>query len=478
MDYKLYDYQKKGVDFLINTTKEKDGAICGDDMGLGKTVQAIEYIKKTKPKNTLIVLPSALAIQWYNELKRFAPKLKVLVACRGDKKTRKEKILKYQQEDNYDILIVNYAMLRGFKYRNLRKQYKYKTKKFIWDLVIGDEAHRIKNNSKQSKGFIYLPKKECLLLSGSPVLNEPTEIFNLLKAIDRDRFSSYWSFVEYFCNIQIKKYGKKRVRDVMGIKKEKKDVFNKLINQYMIRREKEDELKGLPKKTYNKIKIDMGEKQRRKYKHIENFMMTEDKDGDRITVDTALTKLLRLRQVCLSPKLLNINDNGAKIKTIKEIIEGLYPKKVIIFTMFSSFVDLLDEKIKYKTLKYHGGISKEERDVNLELFKKSDEYNIFLGTIKTAGVGLNLQFCNNMIIVDKPYSPMVLKQAEDRVYRNGQKNRVNITYITTNNSVEEDINNTLKEKTHAISDAIAVKSILKYMDKRKNKKPDFLLDDI
>lgn len=431
----LYDYQKR--DKLIMEVMRR--CINGNDMGLGKTLETISVI--TKGKKTLIVCPSSLKYNWESEIEKFRPELTVANTNFANVSLRKKSL-----SMDKDIYIVNYEMLKD-SYKEI-----FETE---YDLVVFDEAHRLKN--PKTYWYRYFEKNgkydRLLLLTGTPVSQNPLELWSLLHLIDPKEFSSQSIFMEHFCELAFNPFSMSPL--VVGVKN--KDKLHEMLLPYLFRRKKEDVLE-LPEKQYITVSLTLPEKIEKLYKKLlkEKYLNIGSK---MLRAETGMEVVLRARQLVLDPKILGITESSVKTDTILELIEDM--KQVVIFTVFKHYANNLKEALKKNKISvsmYTGDTSEKERTKSIQDFV-SGKTKVFLATVTAGGVGLNLQNAHDVIFADKPYNPAILKQAEDRCHRNGQKHPVTIYYLCMKNTVDEIIDRILKRKEKITDDTLIIKEV-------------------
>ena len=178
----LMPFQEEGINFLV---ARKGRGMINDEMGLGKTVQALGYLHVCKDRPAIIVVPASLKGNWKNEAEKWLPNVKVKVLSGGKS---------YKLDDDEDIIIINYDILKGWDKELLRIKPK---------IMILDESHSIKNNSaKRTKVVLSMAKKisSVITLSGTPAINRPSELFNAIKLVEPKMFSSFTEFGLRYCN--------------------------------------------------------------------------------------------------------------------------------------------------------------------------------------------------------------------------------------------------------------------------------------
>ena len=439
---KLFPHQRQGVYFMVHGKL----VINSDDMGLGKTLQAIAACEELEAKNILVVCPNNLKFNWQDEFMFWVNKeSNVWTQRKSDRE-------KFGQDG---INIINYEAVWK---RQKRKKVPPMLEKLDreWDVIIFDEAHRLKN--RKANHTVVCKKLESdnkFLLTGTPIENRPDELFSLLQTLFPKRFTSYWRFVENWCEIdEIPTPQGKTVRVPKGCKNPQG--LHRLLKPHMIRRKKEEVLKDLPGKVYKKIPVELYPADRKIYDKLgEEFIAELPDTGEIVIVPSLLALRTRWRQVAISHKLLDTDKSPEKIKSAKidclmELLEdNLENHKIVVFSAFRSAIELIASLLKKKGIKYveyHGGIKEEQRQINKNLFQTDETTRVFLGTIKAAGTGLTLTAADVAIFLDKENNPALNAQAVDRLVRIGQKKLVNIWEITVKNSIEEKIEKMLKSK--------------------------------
>ena len=457
----LWDFQKTDLEFM----KFAENTINANPMGSGKTVEAIGFIKECFDKvlgypgvkvNILIVVPNSLKVYWKKEIKKFINKTATIGETSTFNKVNPIKI----KSDN--ILIINYEMLRKDDFTSL-----FETS---WDLIIFDEAHKIKNRrAQQSIGAKKLKSKYKSLLTGSPIPNHPQELWSLLNFLYPKRFHSYWQFIERFCVQESVPYSP--VSIIVDVKNTPSLKY--ILDSIMIRRNKEELLKDLPEKRYKTIELEITGKQKELYDKMEKEMFFELENGKTIEAAIPLTKLIRLQQLALSPMIFDIDCIGVKTQTILDII-GDNDEKIVIFSMSKRYIDvlaqLLTEKGYKNFVKVTGYTLLEERQRLIDNFTTNPEIKVFMATIQTMGEGTNLQIASTLIFADKSWVPTVNEQAENRIYRFGQKNKTLIISLFCKNTVDSAVEKVLKKKNTIINKIMALVEILAEELRNKYKK--------
>jgi SNF2 family DNA or RNA helicase len=212
-----------------------------------------------------------------------------------------------------------------------------------FDGMIVDEGHFLNSyKSQQSKAVYRIGKKadKRMILTGTPVKNEGSEIYGILHFLYPSRFSSYWAFVERYFKTWDSPWG---VREVSGYKR--KEELQEILDLISVQRKRSEVMQWIPPKQYQTIALQMDSKQRKAYDEMLHMFTVEEADLDAPSV---LAQLTRLRQICLAPELLNIAAPSAKEQFILEWLENNPNEQVIIFSNFSSYLTNLQGKNNIK----------------------------------------------------------------------------------------------------------------------------------
>ena len=440
----LRDYQHQGLNWLQFLRTSQFSGVLADDMGLGKTVQTLVHLLYEKEqgrlkKACLIVAPTSLMGNWFDEAKRFTPELKVLI-FHGSTRHRDE-------FDDYDLVISTYGLIQRDKARFLSYQFYY---------VILDEAQFIKNaRTKTTQIVQQLKATHRLCLTGTPLENHLGELWSLFHFLMPGLLGDAKQFRQFF-RLPIEKQG-----DV-----ERREVLAHRVQPFMLRRTKNQVARELPAKTEITRMIDLSGTQRDLYEAIRLTM--EKKVRDAISKQglgksqiVLLDALLKLRQVCCDPQLLSLpqaamaHGNSAKLDALMELIDNLIleGRYVLVFSQFTSMLKLIETQLiakQYGYLKLTGQTQNRQ-----ELVKRfqAGEAPVFLISLKAGGTGLNLTRADTVILYDPWWNPAVQDQATDRSHRIGQENPVFVYKLITTGTVEEAII-AIQEKKRALFDGV------------------------
>jgi SNF2 family DNA or RNA helicase len=431
LDNKLRPYQKSGLNWLNYLNTVGWGGILADDMGLGKTVQALSmlshYEKEAGSLRALVVCPTTLIYNWENEIKKFTP---FLTRCihHGSLRTRNP-----EEFEKYNIIITTYGTLRSDIQLLM---------KILFDYVILDESQAIKNPaSKVTKAACLLTAKNRLCMSGTPLQNNTFDIYAQMNFLNPGLLGS----VEFFRNefsTPIDKFGEQ----------EQKDHLRKLLYPFILRRTKEQVAKDLPEKTETILFCEMEDQQRKVYDAYRNvyrdkIMGVIEGEGIDKSQLTILQGLMKLRQICDSPAILNEEEkypnHSIKLDELtREITENIGEHKALVFSQFLGMLALIREKLKENNIEFDyfdGSTPPHERERSIQNFQTNDNSRVFLISLKAGGVGLNLTAADYVYIVDPWWNPAVEQQAIDRTHRIGQTKNIFAYRMICKDTIEDKI---------------------------------------
>lgn len=423
----LRDYQKRGVEWLLMLYQYNLNGILADEMGLGKTLQVIALLDsiRNQEKHSLIVCPASLIYNWEDEIRRFSDTLSC-ISITGTKEQRKKRI---HDISKHDILITSYDYLRRDidEYQDITFEY-----------VVLDEAQNIKNQkTKNATSVKELHSRHRLALSGTPIENSLAELWSIFDFLMPGYLFSYHYFkTQYESPIVLN---------------QNEDVIKKLrsfVSPFILRRTKKEVLKELPDKVDHQYLIDFSKEEQKLYlanlTQASKEMQAKMKEPriDHIAILAALT---RLRQLCCDPRLLydNIQKPSSKVQACIELVQILteHNKKVLLFSAFTSLIDLLTQELEQNQISYYvltGSTSKEERRKLVHAFQ-TDTTQVFLISLKAGGTGLNLTAAEAVIHIDPWWNISAQNQATDRAHRIGQNANVQVYRLIMKDSIEEKI---------------------------------------
>lgn len=443
----LRNYQQKGYEWLNMMAEVNAGTLLADDMGLGKTLQAIAsivYWQEQNPKlKVLIVCPASLIYNWKNEFEKFAPTL-ILSIYHGTDRDFSE----FLQSGN-NVLISSYSIVRN----DIDEFTKH-----VWDAVVLDESHHIKNyQAKQTQAVLRLIGKRRIILNGTPIMNNVSDLFPQLSFLLPQLFHSYKKFRDDF---------EKPIQKTVS--QNQMEILKKLTNPFILRRTKEIAAPDLPKKTESVMWCEMDDVQQKAYETIKNqikkniLVEISDKGLNKAKLGV-LQGITKLRQACSSPRLLKEFDDFQNTPSVKidQLIEllttNLSGNKVIVFSQFLGTMELLSAEFEQKGIKYlsfSGSTPAKKRiELVLEFQDENSDVQVFLLSLMAGNSGINLTRANYVFLVEPWWNKAVQQQAIDRVHRIGQDQHVFAYNMICKNTIEEKII-ALQNKKQFISDEV------------------------
>jgi non-specific serine/threonine protein kinase len=443
----LRPYQVAGYHWLNYLSEVGWGGILADDMGLGKTVQALSFLQFYNDTNhslrAIVVCPTTLMFNWENEIKKFTPDLTYLIHHGGDRTRDREAFAAA------NVIITTYGTLRS--------DIKLLTE-IQFDYVILDESQAIKNpQSKVTRAAGLLIAKNRLCLSGTPLQNNTFDIYAQMNFLNPGMLGT----VEYFRNefaTPIDKFGEQ----------DRKDHLKKLLYPFILRRTKEQVAKDLPDKTETILFCEMQDDQREIYEAYRNEYRNKilgviNEQGIAKSQLTILQGLMKLRQICDSPAIMNepeaYPNHSIKLEEIgREITENISNHKALIFSQFLGMLALIKEKLKALEVPFEyfdGSTSATERERAINRFQSDDTCRVFLISLKAGGVGLNLTAADYVYIVDPWWNPAVEQQAIDRTHRIGQTKNIFAYRMICKDTIEDKILQLQEKKRSLARDLIA-----------------------
>jgi len=434
----LRDYQKYGYKWLKYLTDNNLGACLADDMGLGKTLQAIALLSnlhEEKKKKSMVIMPKSLIYNWENEIKKFAPKLKVGVYYGINRD--------FSSLKKVDIILTTYGTIRN----DIENLLEHK-----FDLLILDESQNIKNiNSQTTKAVLLLNAKKRVALSGTPIENNLLELYSLFRFLNPEMFGSVQRFTNSYI-LPIQKYS-----DTSTIEELKKKIY-----PFLLRRVKKEVLEDLPDKIEKLVYVDMNDEHRRFYEERRKYYysLLEKNTSSQGNFDKffVLQAINELRHIVSSPELETKKIISSKkevlIENVIEAIENNH--KVLVFVNYLSSIESICDSLKENKIKYlkMTGQTKDRQNL-VDKFQNDSRYKVFVMTLKTGGVGLNLVSADTIFIYDPWWNTTVENQAIDRAYRLGQDKTVFAYKMIMRNTIEEKILKLQEIKNKLLDDLIS-----------------------
>lgn len=446
----LYPYQRDGVSWLTYCCVNRIGGILADDMGLGKTAQIIaliaNVIERSLLENILIVVPGTLLENWRREFNFFAPKL-VPYIHHGSQRTGSPDVLRKQQ-----IIITSYSMIINDLYL---------FNKINWGLTILDEASLIKNpDAERRTALKALSSGVRIAMTGTPVENSLMDLWSLADYVQPGYLGSRNDFNN--------RYGGRNQFDLgnTGLAKLKDDV-----SFIMLRRKKEDVLDNLPERIDIHQTLTMRNAEASVYESKRNEILaaaTVEASGSHILKMITELRMFTTHPLLRQPDVLalasadDLRNTSLKFSRMLELLHEIAVKKekVLIFTEFLGMINTLQRVLSglwpVEILTIDGRIETAVRQENIDRFSATEGFGIMVLNPKTAGMGLNITAASHVIHYTRQWNPALEEQASARAYRNGQKKAVNIYYLYYADTIEEVIDERLRNKTALSGEVITV----------------------
>ena len=431
----LRPYQHAGLNWMQFLREYGFGGILADDMGLGKTIQTLAHILVEKEAGrldapALVVAPTSLMGNWQAETARFAPGLRVLLLHGKDRKAS------FDQVGSADLVLTTYALLGRDEPALRRHRY---------HLLILDEAQYIKNSrSKAAQTVRLLDARHRLCLTGTPVQNHLGELWSQFHFLMPGLLGDDKQFNTVF---------RKPIEQRGDV--QRKDLLARRVKPFMLRRTKDKVATELPPKTEIVLPIELDGVQRDLYETVRVAMDKKVRDA----IDTKglarsqiiiLDALLKLRQVCCDPRLLDSSARAgsAKLDALLDLLDTLLSegRNVLVFSQFTSMLALIGAALDERGIGFvqlTGDTA--DRDAPVAAFQRG-EASVFLISLKAGGVGLNLTAADTVIHYDPWWNPASENQATDRAWRIGQDQPVFVYKLIAQGTLEEKIQDMQRRK--------------------------------
>ncbi|MGE0081995.1 MAG: SNF2-related protein [Thiohalomonadaceae bacterium] len=427
----LRPYQREGLAWLQFLREQQLAGVLADDMGLGKTAQALAHLLTEKnagrlDRPALVVLPTSLLFNWRREAERCAPALRVLT-LHGP--ARKENFARIPQ---HDVVLTTYPLLWRDADQLAAAEY---------HLLILDEAQTVKNAaSKAAQAVRKLRARHRLCITGTPLENHLGELWSQFDFLLPGFLGDSKDFTRRF-RTPIEKHGDSLRHDLLA----------RRVKPFLLRRRKEDVATELPPKNIIVRSVELEGAQRDLYETVRSAMDEKVREavaahGFARSQIVILDALLKLRQVCCDPRLVNMPaaarvKERAKLDLLMEMVPELVDegRRILIFSQFTTMLDLIAEALNRAGVP-HVTLTGQtrRRDKVIDRFQ-SGEVPVFLISLKAGGVGLNLTAADTVIHYDPWWNPAVENQATDRAHRIGQTRNVFVYKLVVAGSIEEKI---------------------------------------
>jgi SNF2 family DNA or RNA helicase len=410
-----FPFQLDGMAFLV----PRHGAVLADEMGLGKSMQAISSIRllvrSGEARKVLVVCPKGLVSNWTRELADWAPEILVAV-IEGDPQRRR---WQWTLAD-VPVKVANYEVL--VRDRDLVAELG-----LSFDLVVLDEAQRIKNRSSQtSEAVRSVSRRRSWALTGTPVENSADDLVGIFEFVAPGH-----------------------INDRMAPK-----AMGAAVADHVLRRTKDKVLKDMPPRLNRDERIELTAEQRETYRRAEDEgVLRLSALGEEATIQNVFELVLRLKQIC---NFDTFTGQSAKLDCLEADLEEIHAsgKKALVFSQWVETLGRLGDKLaRFGALEYHGGMSTAARDECIRRFRHEKKHSVLLLSYGAGAVGLNLQFSQYVFLYDRWWNPAVEDQAINRAHRIGAAGAVTVTRFLAANTIEERIDEVLRRKRD-LSDTI------------------------
>jgi len=409
MPFEPFPFQYQGIAWLFS----RSCGLLADEMGLGKTMQAISafrlLLRAGQIRSVLLVCPKPLITNWQRELGMWAEEIPV-VAIEGPSPRRR---MLWEMQNipvkiaNYELLVRDVAMIGEDDFP-------------AFDLVILDEAQRIKNRDSQTNQAARgLRRQRSWALTGTPIENRPSDFVSLLEFIGA-----------------VPDHSPSDIRQL-----------NRLARDFVLRRTKDRVLTDLPPRLDRDELLELNPAQTLAYRTAEQDGVVQLSDmGESITIQHVFELVLRLKQICNFDPLTG---QSCKLDRLDAEMEEIAESggKAILFSQWTRSLDWMNVHLeRFSPLIYHGGVPSARRDDVLAQFRDDPDCHLLLMSYGVGAVGLNLQWAGYVFLYDRWWNPAVEDQAINRAHRIGQQNPVLVTKFICRNTIEERIDRVLQQK--------------------------------
>ena len=433
----LRPYQKMAVTFLCENRR----ALNFDDMGLGKTVVTLSAVFdcaiEASEFNLVILCTTNALFVWEEELVKWF-NIKPIMYI-GTPTKRKIIYKTLASRHAFNVVVTTYTM--GKELENLS-----------WDAIIADEIHQaglLKHTNVTYKNFLSMSKNIPLiyLLTGTPVRQGVIDLFAPLHIIATPIFTSYWGFVNRYCNTITTPFGKQIERNPRNI-----DDFRQVLSHYMIRRLKSEVLKDLPGKQRVPVPIQMTPLQAKAHQEIITNLLYIDTDNT-IVAPNKMAAILRARQLLVTPRLLGIDEDGAALDYLKEVSSSLFiaNRPFAVFTPFRQALPIIAELFRevcpdVSVHFIHGGMTPAAFANAWQSFESSSNKHKVLISVIKSGASFHATEAADCFFLGYEWDFNLNCQSEDRLCRIGQKNYVTCNYFVHKGTVDEEVKMKLNDK--------------------------------
>ncbi|BDX35528.1 helicase [Thermus phage MN1] len=450
-----FPFQVEGARFLLS----REGALLGDEMGLGKTVQVLLAVNADPSiRKVLIVCPASVKLNWEREARRWLTRHFETLVLSGATPSP----IPTPKGDEGLFVVINYDIVAAWE-EELRRH--------VWDLMVLDEAHYVKDpNAKRSKAILGpkarnpIPARKRVALTGTPIVNRPVELWPILAWLDYRVWGNFWAYAKRYCDAHYNGYG----WDFRGASN--LEELRRRLRPYMLRREKGEVLQDLPEKIREIIILPRNglsalveeewaiwNQYQERLSSLREQAQRARQAKDKEELARILSEIRAVSQVAFN-SMSTIRARLAEAKApkvaafVKDLLEE--KEKVVVFAHHRAVLEYLREALKeYHPVLVWGGMSAQARQAAVDAFQ-SGEAGVFLGSITAAAEGITLTASDTLVFAELDWRPGKMLQAEDRVHRIGQDRGVLIYYLVIEDSLEARMANVIASKMEVIRKAV------------------------
>lgn len=448
-----FPFQVEGARFLLG----REGALLGDEMGLGKTVQVLLAVNADPTiRKVLVICPASVKLNWEREAKRWLVRPFETLVLSGTTPSP----IPHPQGGLF--VVINYDIVAAWE-EELRRH--------VWDLMVLDEAHYVKDpKAKRTRAILGpkarnpIPARKRVALTGTPIVNRPVELWPILAWLDYRAWGNFWGYVKRYCNAHYNGYG----WDFRGASN--LEELRARLRPYMLRREKAEVLKDLPEKIREIIVLprnglsSLVEEEWAVWNKYQGRLASLREEAERARrakdkdeLARILAEIRAVSQVAFSA-MSTIRARLAEAKApkvaafVKDLLEE--KQKVVVFAHHRAVLEYLQKDLgEYRPVLVWGGMSAQARQAAVDAFQNGDA-RVFLGSITAAAEGITLTASDTLVFAELDWRPGKMLQAEDRVHRIGQDRGVLIYYLVIEDSLEARMANVIASKMEVIRKAV------------------------
>jgi len=430
----LFPYQAEGAAWMAEKLARGSGALLADDPGLGKTVQAIAALTAARMFPVVVVCPSSVKHNWAREFRTSRLDLRVEIVDGLDGKLPRA-----------HVLILNYELMAARESQLLRCGAK---------CVVFDEGHTLKEprptrSHRAAVGTRIAHGLGCaVILSGTPVLNRPEELFRLLHILDKENWPTYEAYRDKFCGALLEG---ERGLETKHAKVRNPATLRAVCSGLVLRRTMSQVLK-LPEKTRESVVVELSKEDRVHYdlaeKNVVDWLKSlgAEKRASSAARGQAIVKLTMLRRIAALGKLRG---------PLGAYLSAWFRRERRPLVVFGHHKQVLDGVHRLcvrsgaRISRIKGGDGGEKRQAEVDKFQRGAS-DVFIAPIRAGGQGLNLQRASDMLFLERTWTPSLLTQAEGRIHRLGQKRKCSVIYLDAKHTIDDHVRAVLDNKRRVI----------------------------